>query len=947
MRERNLRKQALESGKTQSRKARETLSTPSSSRATSAVPSPRAGGGSNVPSRNVSDDESEMSDATQWSTNSIDEMLALPAEEDGAQEEAWRAALEGRIEELCDRKRSSAQGREEALLWFSTALVRHYAADEVRGRREELVVALLKSVKGGQTERETVLALKALALVLVTEPSDTLCEALAGPMKACINDAQHVAEKIGAIHALGVVTFFGGASGEATAEVMDFFLDIISSDGAVIEEADNADIVTAALEEWGFLATQLEDMEETTEAAMETFVDQLESASVDVQVAAGDNIALLFEKSYTEAESDDEPPDEDENLDEDVKNGSAPRMIKRYTVYRQQHQLSATLSDLAKASSKRLSKKDRKQLHLSFADIARTVERPTRGPRYSTALDEEGREMGSRLKVALHGGGRMTIDRWWKLHRLNGLKRLLREGFLVHYEFNQVVYESLPVVVEDDVAGYRHTILPYYFKQTITAHRNPLAIPMAPLQGLTFGVEIEVIAAWPRTVNPDHLIPSPLKAIYSQLTSAGVPVTLSEPGWEARAANFTHWQLKTDLIALSPAELAAFPRGSYTSESVELASRRFDFYHDDWRGEIKRVLQVLSQLEQNPGARFFTNASTGLHVHVADHDRGLPLRAAKNLLQLATAFERCFDALHAANRIAYPRVFSHDGGGNSIGDFWCAPLSWFHRANGQTSADANLYDWLAAIEDQPSLPALNTGICGLTEDIAEAGGMFHRTAYGHNSAYNLDNLYPHFAGERYTGTLEFRQHAGTMDYLEVVHWIVLTTGMVRYCAAVEPVPFLTLCAYGVDRRVGLRGLLTAMQCPADTVGYFAQDDDDDDAEAVIGFLGSGDVFSTAAPVVLEELDDLMAHNEVESSDRLVGAELRRAVVAEKDYGFDPAIEVCRPFEESIPRYYAEASLPGVVVLGERYVNVEEADSRARAGVWRRLASEYRGEVSRS
>ncbi|KAK0853720.1 hypothetical protein LTR03_002682 [Friedmanniomyces endolithicus] len=466
---------------------------------------------------------------------------------------------------------------------------------------------------------------------------------------------------------------------------------------------------------------------------------------------------------------------------------------------------------------------------------------------------------------------------------------------------------------------------------------------MAPLQGLTFGVELGVVAAWPRTSNPDHPIPSPLKAIYSQLTSAGVPVTLSEPGWEARAANFTHWQIKTDLIALSPAELAAFPRDSYTSESVELASRRFDFHHDDWRGELKRVLDALSQLETNTGARFFTNASTGLHVHVADHDRGLPLRTAKNLLQLATALERCLDTLHAANRIAYPRHFSSDG--NSIGDFWCAPLSWFHRRNGQTpAAGSNLYDWLAAIEDQATLPALNTGICGVTDAIAEANGMFQRAPYGHNSAYNLDNLYPHFAGERYTGTLEFRQHAGTVDFLEVVQWILLTTSMVRYCAAVGPVPFPTLCAYGVDRRVGLRELLSAVQCPAETVRYFAQDDDGDE---VIGFLGGGDDVSAAAPVVLEELDDLMAHNEVESSDRLVGAELRRAVIAEKDYGFDAAIKVCRPFEERIPRYYAEASLPAVVVLGERYVNVEEADSRARAGVWRRLASEYRGEVSRS
>ncbi|KAK3071508.1 hypothetical protein LTR53_008481 [Teratosphaeriaceae sp. CCFEE 6253] len=448
MRERNLRKQALESGKTQSRKAREAVSTPSSSRANSAAPSPR--GGSGVPSRNGSDDESEFSDATQWSTNSIDEMLSPAEIAEEETPEAWKAGLESRIEEICDRKRSSAEGREQALLVFNTVLVRHYAADEVRSKRGELVAALLKSVKGGQTERETVLALKALALVLVTEPSDTVYEALQGPMKACINDGQHTAEKIGAIHALGVVTFYGGASENETQEVMDFFLDIVSSDGATVDENDNAEVVTAALEEWGFLATQLDDMEEATEAAMDTFVDQLGSASVDVQVAAGDNIALLFEKSYTEAESDDEGPASDDELDEAVRNGTRARMIKRYTVYRQQHQLLATLSDLAKASSKRLSKRDRKQLHLSFADILRTVEKPTRGPRYSTALDEEGREMGSRLKVAVHGGGRMTIDRWWKLHRLNGLKRLLREGFLVHYEFNSVVFESLPVVVEDD-----------------------------------------------------------------------------------------------------------------------------------------------------------------------------------------------------------------------------------------------------------------------------------------------------------------------------------------------------------------------------------------------------------------------------------------------------------------------------------------------------------------
>ena len=129
-------------------------------------------------------------------------------------------------------------------------------------------------------------------------------------------------------------------------------------------------------------------------------------------------------------------------------------MVRRYTAYRQQHQLEHSLSALARAHSKRMSKKDKRSLHQTFVDVLHTVEVPTRGPRYSTAQDEEGRELGSRMKVQIKtgggkDGGRMLIDKWWKLHRLNGLKRLLQGGFLVHYEGNQVVFDSLPVFVEE------------------------------------------------------------------------------------------------------------------------------------------------------------------------------------------------------------------------------------------------------------------------------------------------------------------------------------------------------------------------------------------------------------------------------------------------------------------------------------------------------------------
>lgn len=394
-------------------------------------------------SRQGSDDEGELSDGTEWSTNSIDALVA-PSEIEGDADEAWVTDMEERIEALIDRKRSATEGREQMMSGLISNLTRHYAAEQLKPKMGELLPNLLKSVKSGQSEREVVLALRTLALILVTDPSEDLYDAVQGLIKQTINDSEYPAAKVAAIRALSVATFYGGASLEETEEVMEFYLDIASSDGAMIDEADNGQVVVAVLEEWGFLATQLEDMEETTEQAMDCFVDQLESSDVGVQVAAGDNIALLFEKSYTEAESD----DEDEASGEDAADGT--RMVKRYTVYRQTHQLQQILERLAKESSRRISKKDRKHMHVQFKDVLSTVENPTRGPRYSTALDEEGREFGSRMKVAIQGHGKMTIDKWWKLHRLNGLKRLLQSGFMVHYEHNQTVFDSLPVIVEDE-----------------------------------------------------------------------------------------------------------------------------------------------------------------------------------------------------------------------------------------------------------------------------------------------------------------------------------------------------------------------------------------------------------------------------------------------------------------------------------------------------------------
>ncbi|KAG9757660.1 IFRD-domain-containing protein, partial [Aureobasidium melanogenum] len=442
----DLRKQVLlESGKTVSKKAKAKQAMGSA--ASSKQNSPNASGaGSRVASRQASDDEADYSDSTtQFSVNSFDE---LRPEDIDAPEDAWVAQLNERMEHLIERKRSSVQGREESLSVLSHLLMAHYAQRHVRPKLNELVPALVKCAKGGQSDNETALSLKALSLLIITQPSDSIYDAMIRPLKGIISSSESSSVMVAAIHTLGIATFYGGVGLDETQEIMDFYLEIIESDGHSVEAGDDGNVVAAALQEWGFLATQFEGMEDTSEEPMEAFVEQLESSDASVVIAAGENIALLFEKSWSELEEDEEPEHEGDEDDEEEPDPTAKGMVKRYTVWRQEHQLKHTLSALAQAHGKRISRKDKKELHSSFADILNTVEHPTRGPRYSNAIDQyTNKAYGSRMVVHI-GKNSMSIDKWWKLHRLQSLRRTLQGGFIVHYEDNQVVFDSLPVMLD-------------------------------------------------------------------------------------------------------------------------------------------------------------------------------------------------------------------------------------------------------------------------------------------------------------------------------------------------------------------------------------------------------------------------------------------------------------------------------------------------------------------
>ncbi|POS85528.1 hypothetical protein EPUL_003888 [Erysiphe pulchra] len=345
------------------------------------------------------------------------------------------------IEEIKEKKRSTTQGREKALSRYANNLMNHYAFEEITGKSRELTPALLRSIKGNVSEKEACNALLAITLTVITIPSEVNYDFIEQELKRTYRDSKFNHVKATAIYSLSVAAPYAGASEFEIDEIMDELIDIVESDGNSIAAPDNAEVVVAACEAWGHLATFLDDLESKTETAMDAFMEQLKSSDSNVQIAAGENIALLYESSYTEREAEDGPASkiyDDEGFLIDSSR------VKRYEVYRHKDQLLYTLTGLKNESSKHIAKRDRKNLHTSFSDIINTIEYPTRGPRFQNAIDvETGNRYGSRMKVRMKNKASLEIDKWWKMFRLNALKEVLGGGFLVHFQTNDAIIDSI------------------------------------------------------------------------------------------------------------------------------------------------------------------------------------------------------------------------------------------------------------------------------------------------------------------------------------------------------------------------------------------------------------------------------------------------------------------------------------------------------------------------
>ncbi|KAI0595458.1 interferon-related developmental regulator-domain-containing protein [Biscogniauxia sp. FL1348] len=429
---RDLRKKIfLESGKTVSRKARSRPESTRASPGTSPVPSRN---GSRVTSRATSRYASEEEDLTD--SDYDDSVASSVINSDDGQDAVvtWPDRLSFRMQALIDRKNSSAKGREDTLTGYTHIIRHHYAAEYVENQFRELIPALLKSVRSSNSTGEALAALKALAMTILSTQSDTVYGHVYSVLKSVCHNSEEASIKVAAIEAMCVATVCGGGSLAESEDLMEHLLEIVESDGHSIEAGDSGSVVGAALSGWGFVATNLDDLHDQSDLALDAFIEQLDSTDVDVQIAAGTNIALIFEAAREHEEETGES----------------------WNLHYNHQKLLQRMMALAKESSKSISKKNRKQLHGSFNSVLTSIEHG-KGPGYSTArrmatnphtggnksdMSQDYKEFGYREKIRLHNIS-MVIDSWSLSARLEMLKPIVGGGLADHYMENPAIKDLL------------------------------------------------------------------------------------------------------------------------------------------------------------------------------------------------------------------------------------------------------------------------------------------------------------------------------------------------------------------------------------------------------------------------------------------------------------------------------------------------------------------------
>ncbi|KAI9716685.1 MAG: hypothetical protein M1812_005223 [Candelaria pacifica] len=237
-------------------------------------------------------------------------------------------------------------------------------------------------------------------------------------------------------------------------------------------------------------------------------------------------------------------------------------------------------------------------------------------------------------------------------------------------------------------------------------------------------------------------------------------------------ARFNRWTVTTD-GTIDFRNPQGIPLGAdETDIPIELNTRKMQLNP----ASLQEVSQVLQLLTSQFSIR--TNASTGLHVHIgnAAGTPGQPfwLSTLKNLASLVTVCDPIIEQMHPPWRIGNEACVS--------------PLDCgFEDAHAHELLLMDEINWLPTISNLASFMA---GAVGEGRSILDGTPW-----YAYNFLQTCDGGY---------GTVEFRQHEGTVEFHRVEAWVLFCAGLVRWAskAYLLGVPQLVERAFGNGNKGG-------------------------------------------------------------------------------------------------------------------------------------------------
>jgi len=335
---------------------------------------------------------------------------------------------------------------------------------------------------------------------------------------------------------------------------------------------------------------------------------------------------------------------------------------------------------------------------------------------------------------------------------------------------------------------------------------------------LTFGVEIEISVAFLENEemidhHPDdkrpvrgillggtkgNLFENGREHIALKLIEAGIAAeVVPESGVQAyKLQNPRAWVIKADdAVAAKPPDGG---QGLYSYNPVELVTPPM-YYSAEAIQEVKFVMTLLSNT-------YRCGTVTGLHVHVGNCEKGFPPAVIQSLLATYWAFENHIELIHPRFRWDYAM---------------CPSLRrWSELATTVLQPDSP-----TLVEDgiEMLLDPENSDLKLLFEATSPNSDLFgidYATAA--RSAINIKPLVTEDKGN----TVEFRQHAMTLDPVETEHWIRFCVGLVEFADTVSKPPlerFLEDCVHQSPDELSIKDLFEMLGIPREGE-YFAKAD---------------------------------------------------------------------------------------------------------------------------